>query len=156
MAIAMKLKDYLEHEHIPYSVVTHPYSATSMQAAEEAHIPGDKLAKAVLLHDNGGYVVAVVPATHKVKLGKLRNLYGRYFALASEDEIHQVFDDCSIGALPPVGKAYAAEVIVDDALDRNEDIYFEAGDHTSLVHVSRDDFHALMRGAPHDSISRHI
>ena len=156
MAIAMKLKDYLDREHTPYSVVTHPYSATSMQAAEEAHIPGDKLAKAVLLHDDDGYVVAVVPATHKVKLGKLRKLYGRYFSLANENEIREVFDDCSIGAVPPLGKAYAAEVIVDDALDKNDDIYFEAGDHTSLVHVSRDDFHALLPDVPHGSISRHI
>ena len=156
MAIAMKLKDYLDHEGIHYDVVNHPYSVTSMQAAEEAHIPGDKLAKAVLLHDSNGYVVAVVPATHKVKLGKLRNLYGRYFSLASEYEIHRVFDDCSMGAVPPLGKAYETDVIIDDALDKNDDIYFEAGDHTSLVHVSRDDFHTLLPNVAHGSISRHI
>jgi len=156
MAIAMKLKEYLDQEHVKYDVIDHPYSDTSMHTAQEAHVSGDKIAKAVLLHDDAGYVLAVVPATHKVQLGKLHKDFNRYLALADENEIQDVFDDCSAGAIPPLGKAYNMDVIYDDSLNRSEDIYFEAGDHLSLVHVSRDDFKALLDKVPHGMISRHM
>lgn len=156
MAIAIKLKEYLDQEHVKYDVFDHPYSDTSMHTAQEAHVSGDKIAKAVLLHDDAGYVLAVVPATHKVQLGKLHRSFKRYLILADENDLHEVFDDCSIGAIPPVGRAYNIDVIYDDSLNRSEDIYFEAGDHVSLVHVSRDDFKILLDKVPHGMISRHM
>jgi len=156
MAIAMKLKTYLDKEHVKYDVIQHAYSASSMHTAQEAHISGESIAKAVLLHDDTGYVLAIVPATHKVRLGKLHKKFKRYLTLADESDIHEVFDDCSIGAIPPIGRAYNMDVIYDDSLNDCEDIYFEAGDHTSLVHVSRDDFRALLDKVPHGMISRHM
>lgn len=155
MAIAMKLKQYLDHEHVEYDVIDHPHTNTSLQTARCAHIPGDKLAKAVLLLDDAGYVLAVVPATHKVQLGKLHRNFHRYLRLADENDIHEVFDDCSIGAIPALGKAYNMDVIYDDSLNNCDDIYFEAGDHASLVHLSRDDFRTLLDKVPHGMISRH-
>ncbi len=156
MAIAIKLKDYMDNQHVPYDVVEHPFSYTSMRAAEEAHISGENIAKAVLLHDDAGYVLAVVPATHKVQLGKLRKNFNRYLTLADENDIHEVFDDCSIGAVPAVGRAYGMDVILDDALNACSDIYFEAGDHISLVHVTHDDFRTLLDKVAHGTISRHM
>ena len=155
MAIAIKLKEYLDQEQVDYEIIDHPFSVTSMHTAQQAHISGDSIAKAVVLHDDAGYVLAVVPATHKVQLGKLHKNFNRYLVLADENDLHDIFDDCSIGAIPPVGKAYNMDVIYDDSLNRCEDIYFEAGDHTSLVHMSRDDFKALLHTMPHGMISRH-
>jgi Ala-tRNA(Pro) deacylase len=156
MAIALKLKEYLDHEHVEYDVIDHPYTDTSMHTAQESHIPGDKIAKAVLLHDATGYVLAIVPATHKVQLGRLYKSFKRYLVLADEVDIPELFDDCSIGAIPPVGRAYNLEMIYDDSINRSEDIYFEAGDHVSLVHVSREGFQALLDRVPHGNISRHM
>ena len=58
------------------------------------------------------------------------------------------------GAMPATGQAYGMRVIVDDRLDAHEDIYFEAGDHESLIHVRRPDFDRLMARAAHADISR--
>jgi Ala-tRNA(Pro) deacylase len=107
------------------------------------------------VHESG-YVLAIVPATHKVRLGKLHKKLDRYSSLADESDIHGLFDDCSFGAIAPVGMAHNMDVIYDDTLRKREDIYFEAGDHTSLVHVSRVDFRALLDHATHGSISRHM
>ena len=156
MAIAIKLKKYLDDEHVNYDIIQHSYTDTSMHTAEEAHISGENIAKAVLLHDDDGYVLAIIPATHKVRLGKLHKKYHRYLALADETAIGEVFDDCSIGAIPAVGMAYDMDVIYDDVLDKREDIYFEAGDHISLVHVTGKDFRSLLDNAPHGKISRHM
>lgn len=156
MAIAIKLKDYLETEGVKYDLIEHPFSVTSMRTAFEAHVSGEDIAKAVLLHDGEGYILAVVPATHQVQLGKLRKKYKRYLSLAEEKDLHELFADCSMGAIPPVGKAYGVDVIFDDQLSERQDIYFEAGDHTDLIHVSGKDFRALMGNVSHGEFSRHM
>jgi Ala-tRNA(Pro) deacylase len=156
MAIAITLKDFLETSGIHYDIVQHPYTASSMFTATEAHVSGEQLAKGVVLKDDKGYLVAVVPSTHHVQLGKLRKQYGRYFCLADERDLHALFNDCSDGAIPPIGDAYGVEVIFDDRLNECEEIYFEAGDHMGLVHVSTVEFRSLMGKARHGMISQHI
>jgi len=156
MAIAITLKDYLETEGVRYGLIEHPYSVTSLRAAEEAHVSGEKLAKGVVLYDGKGYIMAVIPATHHIQLGKLRKKYQRYLSLAEEKDLHELFADCSVGAVPPIGKAYNIDVIFDDHLNECQDVYFEAGDHTDLVHVTGKDFRALMGDVSHGEFSRHI
>lgn len=157
MAIANKLKQYLDNEHVDYDIIQHPYADTSMKVAQNAHISGENIAKAVLLHDDDGYVLAIVPATHKVRLGKLHKKFKRHnLALADESDILELFDDCSIGAIPALGKAYNMDVIYDDTFNKRNDIYFEAGDHTNLVHMRKADFRKLLAEAPHGKISRHL
>ena len=155
MAIAMTLKKYLEDSGIEYELIKHDYAATSMRSAQMAHISGEDMAKAVLLYDGKKYIVAVVPATHQVQLGKLHKQFDRFMSLAFESELHELFDDCSTGAIPPLGDAYGMDVIIDKHLDNCDEVYFEAGDHTDLVHVSGFDFRSLMANAYHAEISRH-
>ena len=156
MTIALTLKTYLENSGIEYELIKHDYAVTCMRSADKAHISAEDTAKTVLLYDGESYIVAVVPATHQVQLGKLHKQFNRYMSLASESELHELFDDCSIGAIPPIGKAYGIDVMVDAHLDNRDDIYFESGDHTNLVHISGFDFRILMENAYHGEISRHI
>ncbi len=156
MAIAITLKDFLETSGVNYDLVGHPYSVTSMETANEAHVSGENLAKGVVLRDGKGYLVAVVPATHYVQLGKLRKQYRRYFTLADEEDLRDIFRDCSVGAVPPIGDAYGVDVIFDDCLNECNDIYFEAGDHVDLVHVNAMEFKTLMGNARHGEISQHV
>jgi Ala-tRNA(Pro) deacylase len=55
-----------------------------------------------------------------------------------------------------LGQAYGLMVLVDETLLDQDEIYFEAGDHTELVHVSGQDFEALMVHAGHGQFSRHV
>lgn len=155
MAIAIKLKDYLDSAGVNYELVEHSYAVSSMHIADEAHVSGENVAKAVLLNDGYGFVLAVVPATHQVQLGKMRKYYNRYMSLALEQEVEDLFADCDIGAVPPIGLAYGVDVIVDDSLYDCNEIYFEAGDHTELVHVTGKDFLSLLGNVEHAEISRH-
>jgi len=111
MAMAMTLKEYLNTEGVEYDLVEHAYSFNTGQAAEHAHVSGDMIAKGVVLHDDDGYVMAVIPSTHRVQLSKLRKEFHRSFALADEVDIPRLFKDCTLGAIPPVGKAYDVDVI---------------------------------------------
>jgi Ala-tRNA(Pro) deacylase len=156
MAIAMTLKEFLEQEGVEYEVLKHPHSHCASKAAEAAHIPGDQVAKCVLLEDEGGYVMAVIPATHRVQIGRLHKQLHRNLGLATEHELDLLFDDCEVGAIPPLGQAYGIEVVVDDSLGENSDIYFEGGDHTSLIHMTSKDFKDLMKTVQHGTFSRHV
>ena len=156
MAMAITLREYLDRAGIEYELVPHPYTYNSMETAEEARVPGDKLAKGVVLEDDDGYLMAVLPATRRLGLDLLEEHLQRRLSFATEPELGELFDDCDIGAVPPLGKAYGCESVLDQSLLECSDVYFEAGDHTGLVHLRGEDFRRLMTSIPSGNISRHI
>lgn len=155
MTIAASVQTLLSRRGVNYELIEHARTLDSAHAAEAAHIPGTQLAKGTVLKDDEGFVVAVVPAVRKVDLGAMHKLFGRPLGLATENELENLFGDCEPGAVPPLGAAYGIDSVLDDSLMEESDIYFEAGDHRGLVHVSGSDFRKLMTGAPHGDISRH-
>lgn len=110
-------------------------------------VPGDRLAKTVLLEDSRGYVTAVILSTHHLKLSELREQTGRRLTLAREDGVREVFKDCDPGSAPPVGMAYGTQTWLDNSLLAHPDVYFEAGDHQELVHMNLAQFVDLMADA---------
>jgi Ala-tRNA(Pro) deacylase len=156
MAVAMTLREYLDRWGVEYDVVPHVHTASSLETAEAAHVPGDKLAKCVMTEDYRGYLMVVVPASHEVEFSRLDEELDRRLVLATEEELADIFVDCELGAIPPLGEAYGVDVAVDSSLTKCDDVYFEAGDHAELVHLRGDDFRDLMAGAEHGSYSRHL
>jgi len=144
MTIAATVSSCLQDRDADYDVLTHPHTVSSGESAQLAHVPGKCLAKSVVLEDDQGYLMVVLPATHQVDLGELHRQFNRNLGLATENELGNLFADCEIGALPPLGPAYGVETIVDDALAEQADIFFEAGDHEQLIHVSAETFQVLL------------
>ncbi|SPH25006.1 Proline--tRNA ligase [Defluviimonas aquaemixtae] len=147
MTIAKRLKSHLESQGVSYETVSHPRTATASETAEAAHIPGDRLAKSVAIHLEDGHVLAVVPSSHRVDLSALQGLLDRRLGLASETEVKEIFDDCDVGAAPPVGAAYGVPVVMDESLRGLDRVWFEGGDHRTLVSVAGADFDRLMKEA---------
>jgi Ala-tRNA(Pro) deacylase len=155
MAIASKVHDYIAQYSLRYDVLTHPHSHNSMETAQLAHIPGKCLAKSVVLESDSGFLMAVLPSTHHVQLGKLGKTLNCRLRLATEDELAKLFDDCELGAIPPLGAAYGMRMVVDDSLTDAPEIYFEAGDHENLIQMGREDFIAMMKHADHMRFGAH-
>ncbi len=158
MAIASKLEHYLREREVKYKVVTHPHSEHSMETAEKAHVPGDALAKGVLVRDNHEYLLVVLPSDYHIELETLRKLLHQDVAMVDEVTLGQVFGDCELGAVPPIGMAYGIKTIWDptSSLGQLDEIFFEAGDHQSLVRISGVQFHELMATAERGEFSHHI
>ena len=156
MTIAASVKDHLSREGVRYEVITHEHTRDSNHSAQAAHIPGDQLAKCVMLEDSEGYLMAVLPATHKVDLGAVHRQLNRKLGLATDSELADLFKDCEPRTIPPLGQAYGIETILDESLIGTPDIYFEAGDHVALVHLAGKDFLRLMANAPRGEISHHV
>lgn len=147
MTIANRLRQYLDDAGVTYDTIAHPRAVTSSRSAQAAHIPGDRVAKPVVIHHELGYVLAVVPSTHRVELGALQAIIDKRLGLASEQEVAELFADCDRGAIPPIGAAYGVPVVLEQSLGDANDVYFEGGDHTTLVHVSGIAFRALTKDA---------
>ena len=158
MAIAAKLENYLQARGVEYEIVTHPRSQFSMETAQKAHVHGDALAKGVLVEGDDGYLLVVLPADYVVELGSLRKLLGKDVALTDEPNLGKVFDDCELGAVPPIGMAYDVGTIWDpsSSLGKLDEVFFEAGDHESLVRMTGAQFHELMAPAERGEFSHHI
>ena len=144
MGMAISLQKFFESHPLHYSILSHDHTESSQQSAAAAHRTGYKVAKSVLLKDDEGYLLAVLPACHRLHLGRLHHALDRSLGLATEAEVTTLFGDCAIGAIPPAGVLYDLETIVDETLLEQEDIYFEAGDHERLIHMKRDDFSKLL------------
>ena len=155
MAIAPTFQRYLD-QHVAYDVIAHEPTMSSMRTAQACHIRGDCLAKGVVLCDDSGYMLAVLPATYHIHMRELRLQFGEDVDLAGEREIDELFHDCAHGAVPPIGECYGLDMIVDDAIDGQSDVYLEAGDHTTLVHLTRAQFAKLTADARHGRFSVHM
>lgn len=153
MSIAPKLRQYLDEQHADYEIVEHRPTASSMQSANACRIPAEWMAKAVLLDTDDHYLLAVIPSDHRIQLSELRTELGHKPRLAREQEIGLIFSDCEAGAVPALGFGYGVPTIVDDDLESAPDIYFEAGDHKSLIHMDRAEFSRLTQDARHGRFS---
>jgi len=147
MAIANRLKWVLDSHGIEYELVHHSHTRSSLESAQAAHVPGGRIAKSVLLEDERGYVLAIVPASCRIDFDEIASEMGRKLELATEAELGSLFPDCEPGAVPPLGSAFPIPTAIDRSLTRMPDVYFEAGDHEDLVHISGDSFRALFGSA---------
>lgn len=154
MAIAITLQQFMQNQQIPFDVISHKKTRSSGETASAAHVSGNCLAKTVILEDELGYVMVVIPASHHVMLSSVDDQMRRHLTLAHETELPRLFRDCDLGAIPPIGDAYGIETMVDNSLAEQTDIYFEAGDHELLVHVSNEQFDSMMVDAMHGSFSQ--
>lgn len=144
MSISATLQDCLSRKGSQYDIVHHAHTHSTSETAEVAHVPGDRLAKTVLLSDERGYVAAVLPSTFRLEMAELWEKTGRHLELVPEAALPDVFTDCEIGAVPPVGMAYGMQTYLDESLAMQPDVYFEAGDHEDLIHMRTDQFLDLM------------
>jgi len=154
MAIAASMERFLSENGVRYDVVTHPYTESSFGSAIAAKLFPDKVAKGVVLKENGKYALAVLPASRKLDLDWLRGQTGRPYQLARESEVEKVFHDCAPGAVPAVGAVYGLETLVESSLREQAELYFEAGDHEELIHVTEQDYEKLLGDAQYCHFAR--
>lgn len=149
MTIPGTLERFLRERGVSYNVIEHFPTSTSRETARAAEIPPARLAKAVLMRDGQGFLLAVLPAAFQVEKAAIWRLTHRTLDFASEDEAMGVFKDCERGAIPALAPAYGLEAVVDEHLDHEQEVWLEAGDHQHLIHMSGEQFKALMAGARH-------
>jgi len=145
MALA-SLLNYLDENEVRYVILYHSPAYTAQGIAGLAHIPGQELAKTVIVLLDGKLVMAVLPAKYHVDLMLLRKrAKAKTVELASEEDFQSRFAGCETGAMPPFGNLFGVPVYADMTLEKDAVIAFNAGTHRELIRMSWADYKKLVQ-----------
>jgi Ala-tRNA(Pro) deacylase len=141
-----KLQAYLHENRVPFQVQHHPRAFTAQDVADTEHIPGQTLAKVVIVIADGDPVMLVLPAPERAYLARVTAVLGsKEVHLAEERQFAGIFRDCELGAMPPFGNLYGVPVYVDSLLSAEDTIFFQAGTHTDTISMKYADFAHLVK-----------
>jgi Ala-tRNA(Pro) deacylase len=128
---------FLDENGIAYEVVEHEKQFTAASEAVAAGVEPHDASKALLLREDGEYLLAVIPASRRLDLKKLRATLEEHpkLRLATEEEIASDFPTFELGAVPPVGPGLPSVEVVDEALLEHDRVLCNAGDHAHSVLV---------------------
>ncbi len=140
-----RLAQFLDENKVRYVRISHSPAYTAQEIAASAHIPGQELAKTVMVKIDEAMQMVVLPASCQIDLEQLKRATGAHrVELATEDEFRGLFPECELGAMPPFGNLFGMRVFVAEELAEDESIAFNAGSHTELVRMSYKDFSRLV------------
>ena len=87
----------------------------------------------------------VVPSNKLIDFQEVRNeLASHHLRMVTESELSQVFPDCELGAMPPVGALYDMPVYLDASFTEERLIAFNAGTHRDVVHMTTTEYRRLV------------
>jgi Ala-tRNA(Pro) deacylase len=128
---------YLDEHRVAHEVVDHQQTFSAVQEADASGVPPDHASKTMVLRDGNQYRLAVIPASHRLDLHKVRDLLeaSQRLRLASEAEMEADFASFEVGALPPLGPMLPATELLDGRLLDHAQILCAGGDrrHSVLV-----------------------
>jgi Ala-tRNA(Pro) deacylase len=132
--------EFLEREGVPYEVVEHKRTQTAAAEARAAGMPPAGVAKTVVLRDEEGLRLAVVPSSERLDMHKVkRELGSEGLRLVTEREMAAELDEFEVGAVPPFGPMFQALELVDRRLLDHDRILCGGGDHEHGVLVDPND-----------------
>jgi len=145
MACRKRLERLFRDQNVRFSVAKHEEEYSAQRVAGLLHIPGQQLAKVVMVKADDTLAMLVVPAPERVDLAKAKKaLRADKVELAPEQDFGECFPDCEVGAMPPFGNLYDIEVYVDRSMSTQNQIAFPAGTHREIMRVAYRDFERLV------------
>jgi len=144
MPLIERVRHFLEVRQIPYNLTTHRRATRASELAYEEHLPAWEVAKTVVVYGDNKFLMIVVPSDRQVDLQEVRAALDlKHVRLASEVELSELFPDCELGAMPPLGVLYGLAVYLDSDLASESMMTFPAGTHQACVHMRTADFQKL-------------
>ncbi len=138
--------EFLEQRGVPFEVIDHERTYTSIDEARALGIAADEVVKTLVLDTASGHALAVVPASRRVDMRLVRDATGDPHAkLASEDELERHFPSVELGAFPPLGSLVEAPTYVDPEVLVHDTVVFAAGSQNRSVKARTED---LFRDEP--------
>jgi Ala-tRNA(Pro) deacylase len=136
--IPERIDRYLKEHHLPYVHSIHIRAISAQRFAAAEHVPGDRIAKPVVVSVDGTLALAVVSATQHVDVEELRHALGAHrVELVPEPAFEGRFSPCEVGAEPPLG-LFGLPIYVDAALVRAPRIVMRGGTHEDAIELETD------------------
>ncbi len=144
MPLSERLLSFLDSHQADFTITTHPNAFTAREVASAEHMAPREVAKTVVVFGDGAPYIIVVGANRLVDLHEVRTALGVTQArLATETELGELFPDCELGAMPPIGSLYGMPVYLDSSLAGQDTIAFNAGTHHDEVHMTTAEYRRL-------------
>ncbi|MDH7515447.1 MAG: YbaK/EbsC family protein [Bacteroidota bacterium] len=83
--------EHLDRKGVKYVSIMHPPVFATQEVAQTTNIPGDEMAKTVLIKVDGKPAVAVLPASYLIDFDMQGNAIGASVALVMETEFRDLF-----------------------------------------------------------------
>lgn len=146
MAKMTALLRYLNDNCIEYKVMEHVPAFSAHDTAVATHVPERELTKAILIRIDDKFWMSVLRADHRVNTQAIKRAFSaKNVHLAHEEDLESLFPDCQVGAMPPFGNLYGLPVLVDESVNEDEEIVFNACTHTKVVRMKFTDFKNLVK-----------
>ena len=138
---AEKLMRELASRELGFELLPHRPTMTAGEEAAAVGVPAAEVAKTLVLVTSSGRVRAVLPASERLDLHKVRDLLGegKTTRLASEAELAEAYPMFELGAVPPFGGPASDRTIVDRRLAEHASVVVEAGSHSESVRIRTED-----------------
>jgi Ala-tRNA(Pro) deacylase len=142
-----EISDELAQQGVDYVRVPHGRTQTAAAEAAAIGVPAEDVAKTVVLKTDEGYIRAVVPASERVDVRKIREFAGagEHVRLATEYELSAAYPTFEVGAVPPFFGPAGDRVIVDRRLAAHDKVVLEPGTHEASVNLDTQDLLRLSR-----------
>jgi Ala-tRNA(Pro) deacylase len=129
----------LDAEHVSYELIPHRRTQSAVAEARAIGLEPSHVAKTLVLVTGEGFVRAVLPASERIDLGKVREILSSgEVRLASEQTLIGAYPEFELGAVPPIGGA-GDRVLVDRRVVAEPTVVFEAGTHEHSVRLKSAD-----------------
>ena len=128
----------LDQADVAYELFPHERTESALAEAEALGIAPADVAKTLVVTIPEGYVRAVLPASARIDLRKLRETRGvskKKIHLASEQDLARDYAEFDLGAVPPVGGGRRDPVVIDSRLAERDSVILEAGSHEESVRL---------------------
>jgi Ala-tRNA(Pro) deacylase len=142
---AEELIRLLDGEGVEYELLAHAHTESALAEAEAVGVDAADVAKTLVVTAPEGYVRAVLPASDRLDLRKLREITGgarKKVHLATEEDLGRDYPEFELGAVPPLAGARRDRVLIDSRVAERESVVIEAGSHDESIRLPTD---ALMR-----------
>ena len=124
----------LDAAGVSYEIVEHQPAFTAADEADAAGRAPRETAKTLVLLDHDSVRLAVIPASRRLDVDRVRGALGagRHLRLATEEEAAERFPQFEVGAVP-LFAAEAVTEVIDTRLLYHDTVLCPAGDHRHSV-----------------------
>ncbi len=132
--------EHLDNAHVQYDLIPHSRTATATAEAKAIGVSPWHVAKTIILTTPQGFVRAVIPASERLDLGKVRHaLGGGHVELATEETLAGAYPEFELGAVPPAGDLHHDRVLLDVHLLGIDYVLLDAGSHEWTLRIATAD-----------------
>ena len=145
--------EILDRAKARYELIPHAHTETALDEARELGFSPGEVAKTLVVETSAGHVRAVIPASERLDLRKLKSalhVAGKPHLLTEED-LEREYPEFELGSVAPIG-GHPDAVVVDVGVARHDEVVIEAGSHAESMRLRTADL-IMVAGATVADIS---